>query len=435
MVFSFFKKPGQKMPERPAARPRAPAVHLPEVRQPVPPVEVAVPLSEPLPDLEFTTSRISPPKPAATSASKPLAPVAPAAANSLTAKAEAAEFDMAAFDRDFTESSVMGIDVEHDVDPLQSDIEQVVVLFANGQDGAARGLLESFIRSYPGREGLRFWLLLFDLLQVTGDRAAFEQLGVEFAETCETSPPTWRQEQPAKAGNLPGPKLISLQGVLTADCQQPLAELRQLIGQKQPSLVDCGKLIGCDDDVAEQFASLLSHARKSRVAVTLDRPEAFLGRLNERLVAGEPGHAQSWLLLLELLQRYGTQEAFEERAIDYAVTFEHSPPSWEGVPASASARPLAPPSKGDDAHHLAGELKNCRFDDLVAVLDAQELPILDFSGVRRMDFFSAGQLVNRLSPYKAAGREVIIRSPNHLVAELMAVVGLNKQARIIVPKS
>lgn len=433
MVFSFFKKPGQKMPERPAARPRAPAVHLPEVRQPAPPVEEVVPLSEPLPDLEFTTSLVAPPKPAPVAVSKPAA--SPNAADLLSAKAEAAEFDMAAFDRDFTESSVMGIDVEHDVDPLQSDIEQAVVLFANGQDGAARALLETFIRSYPGREGLRFWLLLFDLLQVTGDRAAFEQLGVEFAENCETSPPTWRHQQPAKATNQPGPKLISLQGVLTADCQQPLAELAQLIGQKLPAQVDCGKLIGCDDDVAEQFATLLSKARKTGVAIALDRPEAFLGRLNERLVAGEPGHAQSWLLLLELLQRHGTQEAFEERAVDYAVTFEHSPPSWEGGQPTAGARPATPQAKGDDAYHLSGELKSCRFDELVDVLDAREVPILDFSGVRRMDFFSAGQLVNRLSPYKAAGREVVIRSPNHLVAELMAVVGLNKQARIVVPKS
>ncbi len=55
--------------------------------------------------------------------------------------------------------------------------------------------------------------------------------------------------------------------------------------------------------------------------------------------------------------------------------------------------------------------------------------------VRRLDFISAGQLVNRLAPYQAAGRDIVIRSPNHLVAELMAVVGLNKQARIIVPKS
>jgi len=55
--------------------------------------------------------------------------------------------------------------------------------------------------------------------------------------------------------------------------------------------------------------------------------------------------------------------------------------------------------------------------------------------VPRLDFYSAGQLVNRLAPFKAAGKDVVIRSPNHLVAELMAVVGLNKHARIIVPKS
>ena len=62
-------------------------------------------------------------------------------------------------------------------------------------------------------------------------------------------------------------------------------------------------------------------------------------------------------------------------------------------------------------------------------------PVLDFSGVRRLDFFSAGQLANRIAPLKDAGCDVVIRSPNHLVAELMGVVGLNKVARIIVPKA
>ena len=69
------------------------------------------------------------------------------------------------------------------------------------------------------------------------------------------------------------------------------------------------------------------------------------------------------------------------------------------------------------------------------LLESSEQPVLDFSCVRRLDFFSAGQLVNRLVPFKAAGKDIVLRSPNHLVAELMAVVGLNKQARIIVPKS
>jgi anti-anti-sigma regulatory factor len=105
------------------------------------------------------------------------------------------------------------------------------------------------------------------------------------------------------------------------------------------------------------------------------------------------------------------------------------------VAVAAPAVSTATSRLADDAHYLSGELKGCRFDELVAVIEGTEQPILDFSGVRRLDFVSAGQLVNRLAPYKAAGREIIIRSPNHLVAELMAVVGLNKQARILVPKS
>jgi len=100
-----------------------------------------------------------------------------------------------------------------------------------------------------------------------------------------------------------------------------------------------------------------------------------------------------------------------------------------------AAQPEKAASRADDAYYLSGELKNYRFDDLIAVLDGAMHPVLDFSDVSRLDFVSAGQLVNRLVPYKAQGKEIIIRSPNRLVAELMAVVGVNKQARIIVPKS
>ncbi|MBS1158185.1 MAG: hypothetical protein H6R15_604 [Proteobacteria bacterium] len=429
MVFSFFKKQSQKMPERPAARPKAPA--------PVPAVSVLAKdesprtPAPPLADLEFSTGNLPPAKPLAKTPSpstevKPQKPLA---------VVDDLDFTMAEFDRDFTDSSVMAIDVDHDVDPLQADLEQAVVLFANGQDAAARGLLEALIRAYPGMEGRRFWHLLFDLLQIIGDRAAFEKLGFDFAEVCETSPPAWRQEAPTKSREVSGPQVFSLQGVLTAECVAPLAELENVISQKQPAVISCGKLIGCDDDIAGRFADLLARARRSGISLTLDEPEGFLRRLNDRLVAGDARHAPSWLLLLELLQRHGTQEAFEERAVDYAVTFELSPPSWDDRPVAVSKSVVAPVRTRDDAYYLSGDLKSCRFEDLIPVIEQNEMPVLDFSGVRRMDFFSAGQLVNRLAPYKTAGRDIVVRSPNHLVAELMAVVGLNKQARIIVPKS
>lgn len=300
MVFSFFKKQPNKMPERPAARPR-PVEPQPEAK----PADMAVEMpvrapAAPLPDLEFST----PAAPLPTAApQKPSAP-APVAAPQ---PAVDDGFSIDDFDSDFTNSSVMGIDVEHDVDPLQSCVEQVVVLYANGQDAAARSLLETFVRSYRGLEGKRFWMLLFDLLQIGGDRAAFEKLGVEYAEACESSPPTWSQEVMASSP-VAGGRAVSkvfLQGVLTSESALPVDELARLIAEKADISVDCAKLIGCDDEIAAQLADLLLRARKQRLAVSLLGAEAFMERLNERLIAGDSVHEPAWRLLLELLQRHG----------------------------------------------------------------------------------------------------------------------------------
>lgn len=424
MVFSFFKKQPQKMPERTAARPRA---SLPEMKL-KPPVEEAPVSLAPLPDLEFTIDK---PVPAAAKP-EPAKPVAAAVPQRKIDVAMAIDD----FDSDFTESSVMAIDVEHDVDPLQSDVEQVAVLFANGQDSAARSILESLLRTYPGDEGIRLWRLLFDLLQILGDRAAFDRYGLEFAERFELSPPAWRAEQCLQLVPTENGQAFALQGVLTADDCRQVQQLTQLLAQAGELRLDFSRLAGCDDLVAGMLAEALIDARRRGKALALSGADALIKRLDERLKVGDAAHEPSWRLLLELLQRHGTQEHFEERAVDYAVTFELSPPSWESQRVAGKSKPVeAEAARGAEIHYLSGDLKSERFEDMLPLLESSDQPLIDFSCVRRVDFFSAGQLVNRLAPFKAAGKEIIIRSPNHLVAELMAVVGLNKQARIIVPKS
>jgi len=424
MVFSFFKKQPQKMPERAAARPRA---NLPEMKLASQPEESAVPLSEPLPDLDFATE-----KPKQTPLKPPVAKPRQAAAPQRKIDVAMAMDD---FERDFTESSVMAIDVEHDVDPLQSDVEQVAVLFANGQDGPARSILESLLRTYPDDQGIRLWRLLFDLLQILGDRAAFDRYGLEFAQRFELSPPAWRDEQCLEAIPAGSAQAFALQGVLTADDYRPLQQLNQLLAQAGELRLDLSRLAGCDDLAAGMLADTLIAARRSEKGLVLVGAEALIKRLDERLKIGETGHEPSWKLLLELLQRYDTQEHFEEKAVDFAVTFEVSPPSWEVLPVRRATRPTAAAPRTADVHYLNGDLKGQRFEAMLPLLEESDQPVIDFSRVRRVDFFSAGQLVNRLAPFKAAGKEIIIRSPNHLVAELMAVVGLNKQARIVIPKS
>ena len=426
MVFSFFKKKLEKMPEREVVRPKAAVAPKPLESVPPAPEEEARKAPEPLPDLEFTPSGQS-------AASVPPDPVK-AAPPKTKADLDRA---MSEFEREYTESDVMAINVDHGADSIQSDVEQVAVLYANGQDAVVRPLLESLLGAYPGNEGLRLWLMLFDFLQLTGDRAAFEKLGADFVQTCEMSPPTWRQltPAPASAPAAPGVGVCTLQGVMTSEDTAALLPLADALKAKRPLRVDCSRLLGCDDEIAGRLAELLMSARRQGAVIVLEQIEGIIPRLRSRLNVGEAQNTRTWLLVLELLQRHGTQDEFEMCAIDFAVTFERSPPSWESVPLPKLPAGTKPAQSADKAHYLSGEIKNSRFEDLAAVLNAEDHVVLDFSAVRRLDFVSAGQLVNRLVPVKDSGREVVIRSPNHLIAELMAVVGLNKFARIIVPKS
>lgn len=425
MVFSFFKKKLEKMPEREVVRPKAAVAPKPLESAPQATEEETKKAHVPLPDLEFTPSGQS-------AASAP-----PAAARAAAPKTKAdLELAMSEFEREYTESDVMAINVDHGADSIQSDVEQVAVLYANGQDAVVRPLLESLLGAYPGAEGLRLWMMLFDFLQLTGDRAAFDKLGAEFVQICEMSPPTWRQLTPAPASTpaAPGVAVCTLQGVITSEDAAALLPLADALKAKRPLRVDCSRLLGCDDEIAGRLAELLMSARRQGAVIVLEQIEGIIPRLRSRLNVGEAQNTRTWLLVLELLQRHGTQDEFEMCAIDFAVTFERSPPSWESVPLPklpAGTKPVP----ADKAHYLSGEIRNSRFEDLAAVLNAEDHVILDFAAVRRLDFVSAGQLVNRLAPVKDSGREVVIRSPNHLVAELMAVVGLNKFARIIVPKS
>ena len=407
MVFSFFKKPPQKMPERPVARPK-PATPTPEPTAAAAeelggeaPVAGAAPQAEPKPDLpplEFTESQF-----------------------------------------DFSDSGITGIEVEHDIDPVQADIEQAAVLFANGQDSAARAVLEAAARAHSGAQAERLWRMLLDLMQVLDDRAAFDKLGEEFARTCETSPPTWRPVEKTVPSQIvaSGDQLITLQGVIAGGEAPELQQLGQAIAGKRAMRLDIGKLASCDDTAAAVLCDLLKQARKQGVALAVEGTEGLVGRLEKRLVVGQPEAINTWMLLLELYQRLGNQEVFEEKAVDYAVTFEVSPPSWEVIkPVAAAAAKTAapPPPPADEAHYLTGELKNCRFEDVREYIEKRQRAILDFSRVKRMDFFSAGLLRNILDRCPQDGKEVTIRNPHHLVAELMGIVDLPSVAKIIVRK-
>ena len=75
---------------------------------------------------------------------------------------------------------------------------------------------------------------------------------------------------------------------------------------------------------------------------------------------------------------------------------------------------------------FSGELKNCRFDDLRAFLDLHDRPVIDFATSNASISFPRA-CCNIIEPFKRQGKEVLIRNPHHLVAELMGIVDLQKR--------
>ncbi|EXI77919.1 MAG: putative NTP binding protein (contains STAS domain) [Candidatus Accumulibacter appositus] len=409
MVFSFFKKqpPEKKMPARPAAVP--PSAHgrgtasgvASSTEKPKP---AAAPVGLARSDVPFAT-------PATTSEGPPL---------------ELSEFVFSEIAAEFQ--------VEAEVDPLDAEAEEAAMFYANGQDAAARSLLEKSTRERRSGPAERLWLMLFDLLRLSGQKAAFEALGIEYAQAFEKSPPVWRDA--AVSAPVPG-KVVGtalFKGDLLGSNDAGFEAVRLAL-KKNPHLrLDLSKLRKLDAGGCERLLALLQQARRGKAEIDLLGRDVLGALLDSQIATGGPEDRPCWLLKLELCQLRGQLEVFEEMAINYAVTFEISPPSWElervvdGEPAPlelAVADQLL-----TEAYIIKGEIKGARFGDLQAYAAANDPVLIDCSTVTRMDFLSAGALLNVLTSVKRSGRQVIVRHPNHLLAELFRVVGLRGVAEI-----
>lgn len=390
MVFSFFKKQPEKMVARPAAVPRPPEK---------PPENVSIP-----------------------------APVA----------AEAAALELSDFV--FSESAP-DFQIEVDMDPVDANAEEAAVLFSNGQDNAVRVVLENAIHIHHFGPGERLWLMLFDLFRINGQKPDFDALGIEFARAFEKSPPAWGEKSVAGprtkvvAGNL------LFKGDLIGDNAPAFDAIRQSLAQHRKLRLDLTKVASVDANGCGQLLALLQQARKNKQEIELLGRDALGALLQTQVEAGKAENPECWLLLLEVCQLQGRQDAFEDVAINYAVTFEVSPPSWESnrvaapEPESALSVDEGALPALTDAYVLRGEVKSSRFTDLSEYAEAQESVVIDCSALVRMDFISAGALLNVLTPIRREGKPIIFRHPNHLVAELFRVIGLTAVAMVVFAKN
>lgn len=370
----------------------------------------------------------------------PTAAVAPAPAPAPALKEGDDSLDFSDFE--FSESPP-DFQIEADVDPIEADVEQAAVLYANGQDAAACSILENAVRVHRFGPGERLWLMLFDLYRLSGERAAFETLEVDYAEAFEKSPPAWRDASKvpvAVRASVPGSVLFS--GELLGENEAGFGAARQAL-EKNPKLrLDLAKVKRFDAAGCGRLLALLQQAKKIRHEIELLGRDNISVLIEKCVETGLAEGGESWLLLLELYQLQGRQEEFDDVAINYAVTFEVSPPSWEPkrvaaaepVPVGGMAAEVVEEDAMGDTYLARGDIKASRFADLLAFAEIHDPVVIDCSAVTRVDFISAGALLNVLSTVRRSGKQIVFRHPNHLVAELFGVVGLKAVAEIIFAK-
>ena len=326
-------------------------------------------------------------------------------------------------------------------------LENAALLFANGQDVAARGLLEQGVATDQDTKlSPLAWLALFDLMQRANDRAAFDQLSMQYVLQFERSAPAWDETAKPAAGEAQGAGgYIAITGKLSSRSLAQLDGLKRALEKCVPrARVDLSSVTGFDDAGARLLAADLARARTQRMELSIQRSEKLRAALDDAIARGRDGGEGAWLLSLELLQWDHEQAAFDERALEFAVAFEVSPPSWEPPPRAqagkaASAQQDASPAPPDAVRRAsdAADAEGIRFEGvlagtapaglarLAAFAGSNATASVDMSRVDRIDFICAGALLNSISRIESEGNAVEIVGATPIVRALLLLLGIS----------
>lgn len=320
-------------------------------------------------------------------------------------------------------------------------IEQAAMLYSVEQGDSACQILDAAIQEGGlGRYEKRAWGMLFDLYQILGRQPDYEALALAYAAKFETSPPAWvaaDEEAPIQKPTSGGRPGASVAGALSAKVQDSLQQLLRL-AEKHPSVrLDLTKVGDADDAGCGLLLETLRRLRKAGKEVVLSGGDKLAAILTKKTAPGRAELEKGWLLLLELYQHLCDQEAFEEAALNYAITFEVSPPSWEQP---KSAPPLATEEELA-ADEVAGDEDICALEGEMIAVDPSAFAairaraetgeaVVDVGRLRRMDFVSAAHLMNLAGELARTGKKLRFVKASHLLAALWEVLGLDRVAVI-----
>jgi ABC-type transporter Mla MlaB component len=328
-----------------------------------------------------------------------------------------------------------GIQVAEANPGLCAVLENAALLYANAQATQARQILEQGVASdNDAKVSPLAWLALFDLLQRARDRAAFDQLALQYVVAFERSAPAWeeREAQSRPEGKPQTGGYFALTGKLSTANAPQIGHMLAATQKQSQVRLDLGSLTGADDAGAKLLADALAQLRKRQYALVLQHPDKIRRALEGAVKQGREAGEGYWVLLLELLQWQNDRAVFEDRAVDFAVSFELSPPSWEPPPNGN----VAPAQVDAPAAAIEGQEALCWHGTMIGPTDPQlakfaefresrsVIPV-DMSAVERVDFVCAGALLNAIIRAEGQRKTVQIAGASPIIRALLLLIGIS----------
>jgi anti-anti-sigma regulatory factor len=344
---------------------------------------------------------------------------------------------------DLNDDVLLGADEPPDAAALPSSapaVEEAVILYAHGQLDATEAILRASL-AHAGRNERQPWWMLFDLYQILGREDAFDSIAIDYASRFETSPPAYtpltapapEHGGAAFSGAMPTASLSGRLDELAApQLARVLAPSTSPLARLEFQAIKMATPAGC-----ALLLDALQTLRKADRDLVLAGADHLVAVLRPMLAIGETGASPApWLLLLELLLLTNREKDFEETAMDYCVTFEVSPPSFEAPAHAAVSLRAGPPLEGD-RFLLPGVIEGASGPLLAAIAahaDHHPALVLDCSRLARIDYTAANALAAGLRSLAQDGRNVALRDLNHLAAALLRLLGVGDHVRLYAHK-
>jgi anti-anti-sigma regulatory factor len=328
-----------------------------------------------------------------------------------------------------------------------SAIEETAILFANGLlEPAEAGLRAAIQADALGDSAQRGWLMLFELLQQRADKAAFDSLTIEYVLRFESSPPAWIEYKEEGAVATPqgaappvGAPVIVLPDAVDASVVKHLEQLKQHSLAHQSITLDASNVRTTDMVGAELLLRVLNAFKRASHELIIMGADQLLTPLRAAVEAGrrDPSDAV-WMLLLEVYRLLNRQHDFEETGIQYCITYEVSPPSWEPAPPNLktrAAKPKAeaapePPAEGLQWRGTLRSEGEPHFGRLIAASKVEKQIIVDCTYLKRVEFATATAMLSMLTKVRQCGANVEFRNVNYLIAALFSLLGIDAVAQV-----